>query len=128
MAASVAGITADANILVNYARQAAQKYQLAYQEPIPAEQLVRTVCDLKQGYTQFGGAHAFRPCHCLSVSARVRAQLTLGLAGAGGTARAASVRRVIPVCGLGPPPRLPAVPLGPVRQLRRLARDMHWRQ
>ena len=55
MAASVAGITADANILINYARQAAQRYQLTYQEPIPAEQLVRTVCDLKQGYTQFGG-------------------------------------------------------------------------
>ena len=61
MAASVAGITADANILINYARQAAQRYQLTYQEPIPAEQLVRTVCDLKQGYTQFGGNEPSAP-------------------------------------------------------------------
>jgi 20S proteasome subunit alpha 3 len=52
----VAGITADANILVNYARQAAQRYTFTYQEPDPVEDLVRTVCDLKQGYTQYGGA------------------------------------------------------------------------
>jgi 20S proteasome subunit alpha 3 len=49
MAASVAGITADANILVNYARMVAQRYMLTYQQPIPAEQLVQRLCDLKQG-------------------------------------------------------------------------------
>jgi len=52
---AVAGITADATILVNYARVVAQRYLYTYQEPTPVEQLVRTVCDLKQGYTQFGG-------------------------------------------------------------------------
>ena len=52
----MAGITADANILINYARLSAQRYSFAYQEPIPVEQLVQRLCDLKQGYTQYGGA------------------------------------------------------------------------
>jgi 20S proteasome subunit alpha 3 len=56
---AVAGITADANILINYARQAAQKYFYTYQEPIPIEQLLQQICDLKQGYTQFGGLRPF---------------------------------------------------------------------
>jgi 20S proteasome subunit alpha 3 len=59
MAASVAGITADANNLINYARLSAQRYSFAYQEPIPAEQLVQKICDLKQGYTQYGGLRPF---------------------------------------------------------------------
>lgn len=59
VAAVVAGITADANILVNYCRLAAQRYMFAFQEPIPVEQLVRSVCDRKQGYTQFGGLRPF---------------------------------------------------------------------
>lgn len=59
MICGVAGMTADANILVNYARQAAQRYLLTYNEDIPCEQLVRRVCDLKQGYTQHGGLRPF---------------------------------------------------------------------
>lgn len=59
VAAAVAGITADANILINYARLAAQRHRLAYSEPVPIEQLVRSVCDLKQGYTQYGGMRPF---------------------------------------------------------------------
>ena len=55
MICAVAGMTADANILINYARQAAQNYLLTYNEDIPCEQLVRRLCDLKQGYTQHGG-------------------------------------------------------------------------
>ena len=31
------------------------RYVLQYQEPIPCEQLVCTLCDVKQAYTQFGG-------------------------------------------------------------------------
>ena len=50
---------ADANILINKCRLAAQQYQFAYQEPIPVEQLVRSLCDNKQGYTQFGGLRPF---------------------------------------------------------------------
>ncbi|KAJ2763726.1 Proteasome subunit alpha type-3 [Coemansia nantahalensis] len=57
--AGVAGLTADANILINQSRQIAQRYLLRYDSPIPVEQLVRRLCDLKQGYTQFGGLRPF---------------------------------------------------------------------
>jgi len=59
VACAVAGITADANIIVNYARLSAQRHLFQYQEPSPVEGLVRTVSDLKQGYTQFGGLRPF---------------------------------------------------------------------
>lgn len=35
------------------------RYHLQYQEPIPCEQLVSSLCDLKQAYTQFGGNLSF---------------------------------------------------------------------
>ncbi|KAJ2826699.1 Proteasome subunit alpha type-3, partial [Coemansia erecta] len=57
--AGVAGLTADANILINQSRLIAQRYLLRYGSPIPVEQLVRRLCDLKQGYTQFGGLRPF---------------------------------------------------------------------
>jgi 20S proteasome subunit alpha 3 len=53
------GITADANILINYARLSAQRYNFTYQEHIPVENLVQQLCDLKQGYTQYGGMRPF---------------------------------------------------------------------
>lgn len=59
MICAVAGMTADANILISYARQVAQRYLLTYNEDIPCEQLVRRLCDLKQGYTQHGGLRPF---------------------------------------------------------------------
>jgi len=59
VACAVAGITADANILINYARLSAQRYTFGFQEPIPMEYLVQQVCDLKHGYTQYGGLRPF---------------------------------------------------------------------
>jgi 20S proteasome subunit alpha 3 len=59
MICAVAGMTADANILINFARQAAQRHLRTYNEEIPCEQLVRRLCDLKQGYTQHGGLRPF---------------------------------------------------------------------
>lgn len=59
VACAVAGITADANILINSCRLAAQQYLFSYQEPIPVDQLVRSLCDQKQGYTQYGGLRPF---------------------------------------------------------------------
>jgi len=59
IACAVAGITADANILLNYSRLVAQRYLYAYQEPVPVEQLVHQVCDTKQSYTQYGGLRPF---------------------------------------------------------------------
>nr|AAQ96654.1 proteasome alpha 4 subunit [Branchiostoma belcheri tsingtauense] len=59
MACSVAGITSDANVLTNELRLIAQRYILQYQEPIPCEQLVSSLCDIKQAYTQWGGKRPF---------------------------------------------------------------------
>ncbi|KAM6352123.1 LOW QUALITY PROTEIN: proteasome subunit alpha type-4 [Alca torda] len=59
MACSVAGITSD-DVLTNV-RLIAQRYLLQYQEPIPCEQLVTALCDIKQAYTQFGGNEVKRP-------------------------------------------------------------------
>jgi len=56
---AVAGITADANILINQARLHAQRYRFSFQEPQPVEQLVQTLCDEKQAYTQYGGLRPF---------------------------------------------------------------------
>ncbi|EIM81162.1 proteasome subunit alpha type 4 [Stereum hirsutum FP-91666 SS1] len=55
----VAGLTADANSLINYARQASQRHLFSYNEPIPVELLAQRLCDLKQGYTQYGGLRPF---------------------------------------------------------------------
>ncbi|TFK53535.1 N-terminal nucleophile aminohydrolase [Heliocybe sulcata] len=57
--AGVAGITADANSLVNYARTAAQRHLFTYNEDIPVEMLAQRLCDMKQGYTQYGGLRPF---------------------------------------------------------------------
>jgi len=57
--AGVAGITADVNSLVNYARTAAQRHLYSYNEDIPVELLTQRMCDLKQGYTQYGGLRPF---------------------------------------------------------------------
>ncbi|XP_064620670.1 proteasome subunit alpha type-4-like [Lineus longissimus] len=59
MACSVAGITSDANVLTNELRLIAQRFSLYYQQPIPCEQLVSSLCDIKQAYTQFGGKRPF---------------------------------------------------------------------
>lgn len=55
----VAGITSDANILIDHARLTCQRYKFTYGEPMPVEQLVQTLCNLKQSYTQHGGMRPF---------------------------------------------------------------------
>jgi len=59
LACAVAGVTADANVLVNEVRLIAQRYFLQYQAEMPVEQLVAQLCDIKQAYTQFGGKRPF---------------------------------------------------------------------
>lgn len=51
----MAGITADANSLVNEARMVAQNHLIRFNDDIPVEQLAERLCNLKQSYTQFGG-------------------------------------------------------------------------
>jgi len=58
-ACNVAGLTADANILIDQARLRAGRYAYQYCEPIPIEQLVEHVCNYKQAYTQYGGLRPF---------------------------------------------------------------------
>merc|ERR1712216_575655 len=59
VACAVAGIRADANILINQARLNAQRHLYKYDEAMPVEQLIQQICDLKQGYTQYGGQRPF---------------------------------------------------------------------
>jgi len=59
MCCAVAGITSDANILLNKLRLSAAQHVFTYGESMPVEQLVTSICDLKQGYTQFGGLRPF---------------------------------------------------------------------
>jgi 20S proteasome subunit alpha 3 len=58
-ACNVAGLTADANILIDQARLRAGRYEYQYGESIPIEQLVEHVCNYKQAYTQYGGLRPF---------------------------------------------------------------------
>ena len=56
---AAAGLTADANILINFARNICQDYSYTYGQQIPVEQLVRQLCNAKQRYTQHGGLRPF---------------------------------------------------------------------
>ena len=59
IACNVAGMTADANILIEKARIHAGRYYSIYQDSIPVEQLVEHVCNRKQQYTQIGGLRPY---------------------------------------------------------------------
>jgi len=56
---SVAGLAADANILVDHSRSRCQQHLYSYGEPMPVEDLCQLICDLKQGYTMFGSQRPF---------------------------------------------------------------------
>ena len=57
--AAIAGLTADARVLIDHARVQAQINKLTYNEDIPVKQLIRKICDLKQVYTQNAGVRPF---------------------------------------------------------------------
>mmetsp|Transcript_2038 Transcript_2038/g.7611 ORF Transcript_2038/g.7611 Transcript_2038/m.7611 type:complete len:239 (+) Transcript_2038:3507-4223(+) len=56
---AIAGLNADAMILVNLARLTARRYSAKFGQPIPVENLVQELSDHKQGYTQFGGLRPY---------------------------------------------------------------------
>uniref|UniRef100_A0A914I246 Proteasome subunit alpha type n=1 Tax=Globodera rostochiensis TaxID=31243 RepID=A0A914I246_GLORO len=56
---TVAGITSDANVLIDKLREMAVANTLQYGENISVEQLVVRLCDVKQHYTQIGGKRPF---------------------------------------------------------------------
>lgn len=59
IAVAIAGLTADARILVNHARIQAQIHRITYNETITVETLTRRLADLKQLYTQHAGVRPF---------------------------------------------------------------------
>lgn len=59
MFCAAAGLHSDAEVLINHARQVAQRHKITNGNEIGCEQLVRSICDLKQGYTQHGGLRPF---------------------------------------------------------------------
>lgn len=55
----VAGLNADANILINQSRLYTQRYLYNYNDVQPVSQLVVQICDIKQSYTQYGGLRPY---------------------------------------------------------------------
>ena len=56
---SVAGIVSDARVLIDKAQVAAQKNRLTYDSPIEPEVIVKEVSNIKQQFSQYGGARPF---------------------------------------------------------------------
>lgn len=56
---AVAGITSDANALLDFVRVCAHRHEYTYQESMAAEDICRILCDQKQAYTQYGGVRPF---------------------------------------------------------------------
>ena len=59
LAATFAGYTSDARVLVKKCRVFAQQHKLTYGEAIDVESIVKFVSDLEQAYTQYGGIRPF---------------------------------------------------------------------
>ena len=59
IASAIAGLTADAHVLVNQARIQAQIHRITYKEAITVEALTRRLANLKQMYTQHAGVRPF---------------------------------------------------------------------
>ena len=57
--ASVAGITADARVLVERAQVIAQQHRITYDSPIEPELVIKEISNMKQQFTQYGGARPF---------------------------------------------------------------------
>ena len=59
IAASLAGITADARVLVEKAQVVAQQHRVVYDSPIEPESIIKEISNMKQQFTQYGGARPF---------------------------------------------------------------------
>ena len=57
--AAIAGLTADARVLIDHARVQAQISRLTYDEPMDINIITKRICDLKQLYTQHAGVRPF---------------------------------------------------------------------
>jgi len=54
-----AGISSDARILIEKARILSQQHRVTYDSPPNTESIVRDISDMKQQFTQYGGARPF---------------------------------------------------------------------
>jgi proteasome alpha subunit len=59
VAAAASGIMSDARILIEKAQVMAQQHRVTYDEPMEPHALVKEISNLKQAYTQYGGARPF---------------------------------------------------------------------
>ncbi|MCX6748836.1 MAG: archaeal proteasome endopeptidase complex subunit alpha [Candidatus Pacearchaeota archaeon] len=57
--ASAAGILSDSRILIEKAQLLAQQHQVTYDSGIDVESIIKEISDLKQAFTQYGGARPF---------------------------------------------------------------------
>lgn len=56
---SVAGIVSDARVLIERAQLLAQQHRITYDSPIETESIVKEIANVKQQFTQYGGARPF---------------------------------------------------------------------
>ncbi|HIH22979.1 TPA: archaeal proteasome endopeptidase complex subunit alpha [Candidatus Micrarchaeota archaeon] len=56
---TASGLIADARRLVDMARVDAQRHRITYNEPANVESISKSICDLMQVYTQYGGIRPF---------------------------------------------------------------------
>lgn len=59
IAVTASGLIADARRLVDMARVDAQRHRITYNEAPTVESIVKSICDLMQVYTQYGGIRPF---------------------------------------------------------------------
>ncbi len=59
IAGTAAGILSDARILTQRAQLSAQQHRLQYDTAINTETIVKEIADIKQNFTQYGGARPF---------------------------------------------------------------------
>lgn len=56
---SSAGIVADARVLIERAQVLAQQHRVTYDSPIEPESIIKEISNIKQQFTQYGGARPF---------------------------------------------------------------------
>lgn len=57
--ASTAGITSDARVLIERAQVVSQQHRVTYDSPIEPELVIKEISNIKQQFTQYGGARPF---------------------------------------------------------------------
>ncbi|MEK6974604.1 MAG: archaeal proteasome endopeptidase complex subunit alpha [Nanoarchaeota archaeon] len=59
MAATASGILSDGRVLIERAQVLAQQHRVTFDAPMDTHSLVKEICDMKQSFTQYGGARPF---------------------------------------------------------------------